>query len=365
MSSAAKYAGFDSMRGIAALLVFIFHFYGLSGMVAIAGQGFLHTVGLAGHVGLDIFFVLSGFFIFRSIYINGVNKTYFQRRFFRIAPIYYFSLIIALAFLTPVTLTTLSGMKDIVAHLFFLQSFSPSTYYGINPVLWSLSIEMIFYFFLPLFFIITKKNTRRIIVFALLMAIASYLFRYYITTFYGAWDSITRVIFTENFIGRADQFAFGMLASLVVLRYPGNKILTYLSPVFLAIGAVGIYWGMSVFAELGGGFRDVLFYQIFLHSLIGLFTALFFVGLFFAHKGIKVVMGNPITEFLGKISYSFYIWHFIVIEQVMKLTLGLTYSFLYSLAIALVLSTMTYYFVEKPFLDRRGYPHSFDNGSKK
>ncbi len=344
--------GFDALRGIAALLVFIFHFYGLNAMSGVDFGGLDLTPFFdAGFVGLNIFFVLSGFLIFMSIYKHGVNKEYFLRRILRIAPIYYFSLLVVVVFMMPV------GWWDVVSHVLFVQSFSADTYYGINPVLWSLSVEMIFYLFLPLFFLVSGKKGWRILFGILIMILVTYWYRDYMLQFYSGWDWKERVIYTENFIGRLDHFAFGMLASYLVLKLKGKDWLwlKVVSFGLMGLGLAGMWWGMNVFHELGSSFRDVYYYQILLHSIIGLSAAIFMFGLAKTFSWFKWVFGNKIVEWFGVISYSFYIWHFIVSEKVAVLDIGIYEKLGLSLLLITVLSSATYLLVEKPFLRKKRY----------
>lgn len=351
-----KFVGFDSVRGVAVLLVFVFHFYVMAKMTGFSVAGLdLSMIVQAGHIGLSMFFVLSGFLIFRSLYMHGVNWQYFKRRFLRITPIYYVAFAVCVIFLEPGLLVSWEGWWNILSHVFFIQSFDPQTYVGVNPVLWSLSVEMIFYLFLPLFFLVTKKRDWKMWAGFGLMILASFVFRYYISQYYGAWDSQQRIIYTENFIGRLDQFAVGMMGSFLVLKYGESRIFKWCSAPLMIAGILGAWWGMSVFAKLGGGFREVAFYQLFLHAIVGLATAAFLVGLAGAHKWVKMVIGNPVMEFVGLISYSFYIWHVVVTQQIIGLDMGLKMKFLVSFGAVLALSTITYFLVERPFLEKKRY----------
>lgn len=353
-----KLVGFDSIRGIAAFLVFIFHFWGLNlvGDVKIGGVD-LTAFFDSGHVGLDVFFVLSGFLIFRSVYKNGVGLRYFLRRFLRIAPIYYFSILVVVIFLVPGLLMTRDGWWDILSHFFFFQSFSAETYYGINPVLWSLSVEMIFYLFLPLFFLFTGRKMHRLILGMVAMALVSYWFRDWVMQFYDGWDWQERVIYTENFVGRLDQFAFGMLSSYLVIKFAKNKsfLLKILSIVIGVAGVFGIYYGLNTFHTLSSGFRDVYFLQMFLHSIIALSAAAIMFALAVTFKYVKAVVAFKPLGWLGVISYSFYIWHFVVAEKVAPLEMGIYWKFLLTFVLITALSTATYFLIEKPFLRMKKY----------
>lgn len=360
-----KFEALDTLRGLAAFLVFVFHFHGaFQGKFAIPGV--LQLAGESGHVGLDIFFVLSGFLIFRSLYLHGVNKQYFVRRFLRIAPIYYFSLIFVLLFIDHSYFFSLQGLWNIVSHSLFFQSFSSATYYGINPVLWSLSIELLFYIFLPIFFLITRHKIKRMIWGIVFMIEICLIYRLGITAFYSHWDATQRIIYTENLIGRFDQFAFGMLASLATLKIgmakslskKASNFLKTLALALIVIGSGGVVFGMTIFEKYQSNFRDVLFLQVFLHSFVGLATAFLIFGLSNSFSIISKIIGNKVFAFLGVISYSFYIWHVIIIDQSVKLSgkIGLfSYEFLLVFLAILVFSSITYFFIERRYLAKKKY----------
>jgi len=361
VKSGVKLAGFNALRGLAAILVFVFHFWGLARMgdVSLGGVDLTNFFD-SGHVGLDMFFALSGFLIFRSIYRNGVNRQYFLRRLLRIAPIYYFSIIVVLIFLTPEGLTTVAGMWDVLSHALFVQSFSIDTYYGINPVLWSLSVEMLFYLFLPLFFLLSGRKGWRILLGICVMLGISYFYRNYMNNFHEVWNSTQRMIYTENFVGRLDQFAWGMLASFLVLKGEGlsvawRKILNFVSLPLIVIGFVGIYLGMDAFHVYKSSFRDIYFLQMFLHSLIALSASMVMFGFAYASKWFQFLVGNRVVGYAGMISYSFYIWHFVISEQVVKLEVSLLWKFVISFVLISLFSSVTYYLIERPFLKLKKY----------
>ncbi|MBD3327923.1 acyltransferase family protein [Candidatus Peregrinibacteria bacterium] len=353
-----KLEGFDGIRGIAALLVFLFHFLTLNQLDQLqAGYLNLTAFAKAGHIGLDIFFVLSGFLIFRSIYKNGMNKEYFQRRILRIAPIYYVALFVVIFLMHPDLLTNTAGRWDIFTHLLFIHSFDANTYYGINPVLWSLSVELLFYLFLPAFFILSRKKSYLILLYAIAMILGAYVYRDYMSTFNEALDSTDKIVFTENFIGRLDQFAFGIIASWACIKL--NIENNWKKLITIVIGGIGlwlVFYGLNIFAELGGSFREVYHLHMFLHSLIALGTALFLYAIANTYSIIQKIVDNWILKFFGIISYSFYIWHFIIIEQLVNLeTLSSKEIFIYSLLSVTALSAVTYYLIEKPALAKKKY----------
>ena len=149
----------QGIRALAVLLVFIFHISG----TALSG----------GFIGVDIFFVISGYLI-TNILINKIDTQtlnlfdFYIGRIKRIAPLYYFQLIVVLlvAIFIYIPSDILLLRSDAVWASIFLSNKHLSetvTYFGPssteNPLLhtWTLAIEMQFYFLLPIFLIMIKR----------------------------------------------------------------------------------------------------------------------------------------------------------------------------------------------------------------
>jgi peptidoglycan/LPS O-acetylase OafA/YrhL len=187
---------FDFFRGIAALLVLTGHlralmFVDYSESTSLFGQIFYFLTGF-GHQAVVIFFVLSGFFIIRSIHESVLNdrwnvKNYILNRMVRLWIVLLPALILTLLwdkiglcfFKNAYTYTDLIaklpginpasklGVLDFLGNLFFLQTIYVPTY-GTNVALWSLSNEFWYYVLFPLiYFFVSKfyKIKTRIILF--------------------------------------------------------------------------------------------------------------------------------------------------------------------------------------------------------
>ena len=149
----------DGLRGLAAIGVVIAHYFGE------VPHGF--SVFTVGWVGVDIFFVLSGFLI-GSIILEqhgqpGFFKDFYRRRFARIVPIY-----------TAVCVLTLAAAALSVGHPWSDTPFSPGVYaaFGANIVMgisntpgdvwlrptWTLDVEEQFYLLLPIVICVTPRK---------------------------------------------------------------------------------------------------------------------------------------------------------------------------------------------------------------
>ena len=155
-----RLAGIDGLRGFAAVWVMLFHIY------AVSQAHFLHIPGVdaffrKGYTGVSLFLVLSGFCLYVPFAGGRTEKfktgEFFRRRARRLVPTYYAALLFA------VVLSILGaswlGFEavgpaqlawQVLTHLTFTQTLFPSTYFGLNPSLWSLALEWHLYIGLPL-----------------------------------------------------------------------------------------------------------------------------------------------------------------------------------------------------------------------
>ena len=156
-SAASKRLPFiDALRGIAAMWVVIFHI-GEGGQIAtlqaVIPAWFNAAFFKAGHFGVPIFFVLSGFVIALSIGSDRVTAGYTGRfalrRAIRLDLPYWASIAITLAFVAtkarmlPDTGVPIATAAQVLAHMFYLQDFIG--FKPINTVYWTLAFEIQFY----------------------------------------------------------------------------------------------------------------------------------------------------------------------------------------------------------------------------
>jgi peptidoglycan/LPS O-acetylase OafA/YrhL len=158
-----KLYGLDHLRTLAITLVFLFHYYILSG-----GQPeWLPAVANFGWTGVDLFFVLSGFLISSQLFFQlkqGKNisfKQFFLKRFFRIVPV--FLVTVGLYFLFPF-FREKESLPPLWKFLTFTQNLGLNLKnFGTFSHCWSLCVEEHFYLFLPLILILFQltKSMRK------------------------------------------------------------------------------------------------------------------------------------------------------------------------------------------------------------
>jgi peptidoglycan/LPS O-acetylase OafA/YrhL len=187
-----RFDNLDGIRGVAFLMVFIWHIYSY---LDFKPSTFIETLffnGLAnkGHLGVNLFFVLSGFLITYLLLVEKENFKkinvlfFYVRRALRIWPLYFFVLIICF-FVFPL-LTNQYNKADVQTHglyyLFFMSNFDriTSDFVGVgNDTLgtfWSIAVEEQFYLFWPVILAFTRKTFYTLIFYSLILF--SLCFRY-------------------------------------------------------------------------------------------------------------------------------------------------------------------------------------------
>lgn len=350
ISTGRNIAGIDAFRGIAALLVFAYHFWVLAWHTPAAPAFFR-----AGYMGVDIFFVLSGFLLYQSLYFStsGIMH-YYLRRILRITPIYYFALFVILIFTKSEFFFTQEGLIDILKHLFFVNVFWEKSNFSINPVLWTLALEMYFYAILPLLFWLGGKKVRRtlLVVFGMI-AISVFYKEFLFQTQYEHLTVPQTMVATRQFPIKLDQFGIGMLVAIIYIKFTRphiSKVMQFFYTIFTVALGFLFYFLLNFSANTGAGIRENEWLNATWGTIIGLTVG---VGLFTflnAFPFLQKIISNRIMGFLGRISYGIYIWHYIIIEKVVAHTASIKVHFFLSFFLTLLFSSITYFLIEEPFL---------------
>jgi peptidoglycan/LPS O-acetylase OafA/YrhL len=330
------------MRGYASLSVIIFHFFTISGLLRAMG---VPSLVLSWNSGLDFFFVLSGFLL--SAPFLGVEKVslkrYYIKRVFRILPVYYLCIGVLGVILLYFDRATL---QQLVASLFFLQGFSPSTFNAINGVTWTLVIEEIFYATLPVFSIFFVRERWR---YALPVCIAaSVIYRIVVIQIYASNNLTFHLWQYPSFLG---HYAIGVtLANFYVNKKMQSAKFSSSIPLILAIATllVSQYFIGSRYSI----FNDVMAFPGVLFAIE--YGALIYFSLTSpAGSRIRSIFTNRIITYAGTISYSTYTWHLPIEVWLYQLGLPTVQWVFVSVVISLSVATASYRLVETRFLRLR------------
>lgn len=360
--------GLDAFRGIAALMVFGFHFYGFFLQNRVPLPNSIEPLLAGGHIGINIFFVLSGFLVFLSFIRTNSVWNYLWKRFIRIAPLAFAYLIVVFWYkknFAP------SDWHDLLIHASFIQSLFQDTYHGQYPVMWTLSIEWLFYLFVPIFAFVTRKNFKLFILGLLTLVLANWVYRGWMSQFFGEMNNFERIFYSEQLWGRFDHFALGILLAIgyskgFIKQAPviKNQALRILPYVLTILGLTSFIYLWYQFGIIGSAFRDQFWLQIFLHFSIALSFTVFLIGFIqlpekkirstrlnsFFNISLKKIFAPTWLQYLGQISYGIYLWHFFVLEIFLETSFDLEQKILLVTTTTLGLSVLSWHLIEKPCL---------------
>ena len=323
----------QALRALAALLVVIYH----------AG------ITSGGYIGVDIFYVISGYLItgllLRELENNGTLKlrAFYLRRIKRLLPTSFFVLLITgltAWYLYPATMRAELG-KDIAAagvyisnYLFALWQMDYQNLSAVPPVVihfWSLAVEEQFYLFWPFIILALFKagGRRRVGQGILAISLASFLFSLYLTStepiwaFYSlptrAWELgvgalllyiPARIRFSQNYLWIASAlFLYGTLRFNDSTPFPGTAALVPVIATAISIAAV--------------------------HSW---------------PKILNLIGNNLVVQWLGEISYPFYLWHWpLLVIPAVYFGRGLhIYEKFFCVVATLVFADLTHRYIEEP-----------------
>jgi len=303
---------------MAAYLVFISHYsYVFDDNLPHALQRFFQEF----HIGVTIFFTLSGFLIAYRYYDNfkltsNWFKQYLKNRVARIYPMYFLLTIGAFVYYfftgdQAITKGFYSPVALLLMHITFVRGFFYQLWDTGIAQGWSLTVEECFYFSAPFIFLIAKKYHKFYIqplVITLTGCLLVLIFSH--VNWYGFFGNFTYMM-VYTFFGRCFEFFVGIQLALVVKKKGMKAVsrikLTYIGFVFIFF----CIWMMSVLAIPVGwtaGLHNPFGIAIN-NYLLPLAIATFFYGLLSEGTLLKKVLANPFVELLGKSSYIFYLIH--------------------------------------------------------
>ena len=345
--------GLDGLRGLAIVLVLLYHCFFP-----------LWKVGAnAGWVGVDLFFVLSGFLI-TGILLDSLGKknyfsTFYLRRSLRIFPLYYFFLIcfflISPFVINPEELKPYQFYFDnqlwywlyIPNWLITFDNHWPPVPKPLLDHFWSLAIEEQFYLFWPLMVFFFKRRT--LIYICLFFILQSMVIRNLFE--YSGKDYSSSYVFT---FARLDAISIGALVALLIRGERGKLLLANSSrPIFVISFLI-----LFILTLLSHNFslKNEYFIRIG-YTIIGIFFGSFLVLVLSEGSILGKICNTGFLKFFGKYSYGIYVYHWLISPlindyfayQVMRFTTispWLIASFL-SVFLIILISILSFHLFEK------------------
>jgi peptidoglycan/LPS O-acetylase OafA/YrhL len=364
-SGTSHIPGLDGIRGLAIVAVIIAHVFER----VPPGQGIdgaAYRLANTGWIGVDLFFVLSGFLI-TGILIDerggeGYFRTFYARRILRIVPVYVVFLLFSMWIAPLVGVITPAVAHELRATQGWYWAYLSNVYDTMHPYpaegipshLWSLSVEEQFYLLWPLTVaFVTPRMLPRV---ALGCVVAAELCRIAVVLAGAEQQVIYHLLPT-----RMDTLAVGAFLACAV-RDPdlGRNLARWrIGAVVIAILLLGV---PVLIQHTAGPLRPVT--QIFGFPAIALVCGV----LVLLVVQSETLLTNRPLRFLGRYSYGMYIWHFLVLIVLMERTsvlvpsrIGGSYLPYYALAVTAVLTAtvlvalVSWVLVEQPFLRLKSF----------
>ena len=351
---------FDALRFFAFFKVFLLH-------LPIVAFPWFNYVKAGGGIGVQFFFVLSGFLITYIILDEQKQtgkltlKNFFVRRMLRIWPLYY--LMVLVAYCTPYILSNILNFEsssagyepELWVSLAFLENYKmmvTGTHANASPlsVMWSLCIEEHFYIIwgLALYFI-KIKGLSKLIGLSLLVGVLC-------RVLYVSLEIPTSDVFTN-----IDLFAMGALPAYLLIRYPG-RVESFVDNIPRVVKLLFVTV-LLVIVTLCSQYSDDKTY-IYLTLVLGiLFSGLILLTL--GRRNRLKVSDENILSRLGVYTYGLYLYHTLVINLLIQvfskyewnieepiIAVGFTTL---SLFLTVLISVISYHLFEKQFLRMKRY----------
>jgi exopolysaccharide production protein ExoZ len=293
-----KIYSLQALRAFAAIFVMFFH--GTTIIYKETGYTYLHNIFMVGFMGVDIFFVLSGFIIFYTYTSNKLNfADFLKKRFVRVFPIYWLVIIglIIIHVIYPAPDQAEKNKTEVIIASFTLY---PSGLY-ILGVAWTLTYEILFY-----------------LIFALTCSIN---IRYFYYTFF-AWSII--IVTTYLLHIKSSVYAINSLIDPVILNFGFGCITAYLFKTYqtfkywkwvVAAGVVLliITWLMYYFVVSKDATAWAFTSLMSRVYLFGIPAAILIFGLLYFNRPVPKLLAD-----IGDASYSLYLIHGAVITFILR-----------------------------------------------
>jgi peptidoglycan/LPS O-acetylase OafA/YrhL len=376
-SSAHHLDALTGVRAFAALWVFAFHSWSYSGFPLLRLSTSARSVDLTplvtfGWLGLDVFFILSGFLLTRQacLKVSARNSAgtphgftsafgekytqYLRRRVLRVYPAYYACLTALLLLAATGIYLRLPEKLELLLHLGMAHNFIEKYIATMNGVFWTLPFEWQFYLVFPLLFVLLRRYGAWALYGAALVSVISS--KLLVMALQDGYPQVLLFI-------RLDEFAAGMCAGAYAFQRPPTRLTA--ATVFWAglIGLLATPWIFAGYTQVGH------YYDIkgFLRPpWIQLSICLMLLGLTGKkHIGVRI-FDNKVAVGLGLISYSIYLYHVPVLELLPTLGLipqhtaasqiGWPRILVSAFIVVVLVSALSYRFVERPFQESGKVP---------
>lgn len=342
-SQPSYYTALTGLRAIAAFMVFFHHY---NPFFFLGKESILYGCVSEMHIGVTLFFTLSGFLIAHNYYNTQIDfKKYMVNRIARIYPMYF--ILTTLSFVLLNVWQNPNGFSSIVVYLSnitFLRGFSDALKFtGISQG-WSLTVEEVFYFLAPLVFLFLKKNKWWFLGFPILFFVIGFgLIKVFNHFDFPSMENLNFML-DFTFFGRSFEFFAGVFLAVSMHKMKPIAIRwTWIGSFFILLSLLSLCFLKPTVGAVGTEVYLGKFINTVLLPLLG-FSPLFY-GLISEETWLSRVLKTSVFQLLGKSSYVFYLIHMGIFYMALnKITSSYTLLFIGLNGISILL----YLGLEKP-----------------
>jgi peptidoglycan/LPS O-acetylase OafA/YrhL len=334
----------NGLRALAILLVFFVH---------------AQVTQQTGILGVEGFFVLSGFLITWKLLDESEAtgtvsiRGFYWRRVLRIFPAFYGYWLIGIG-----QILVRHGSvpwADAMAAFFYVSNYYQGLKSSLSPFMlhtWSLSVEEQFYLLWPTLFVAFRRRLGRLTSMLAVLVVCVWIYRAILSYFGSDW--LQWYIFTA-FETRVDQLAIGCLLAITLRRKALRGFWKFVcsKPHYALVTAATI--------ALSEQFVDNVVYRNAISFIIDpvLCAVLLAQAVAFSDTALWSWLNFPVLSWIGKLSYSIYLYHELALAIGKRLMVNAPYlELLVSVILTLAFSSASYYWIERPFLRLKRKVHA-------
>ena len=304
----------DFFRAIAILSVLFYHFYYLCNYPYQSVPVIHRILSSGGEIGVTLFFIISGYGICGSLMRmeqtdGSVSwKKFMKKRFVRILPQYYGSIIVLLLITSNSSYMNKKGLFDIGTHLLFIHNWFRSTHGSISSVLWTMGTIFQFYIIAVWVYKCFKKNPYAVCIASMILSIGLKALFYHILVPEMNIDAFGNFVYARQVFTALDNFVLGMLLYWVLTKYKFKLRKIYALLGIIAVLGVCYKWNhlIDFHSPYGDDWWGYIWHTVFAVILTVLIYLCSQLNIQFKHIPGRIIL------WISKYQYGTYIWHFII-----------------------------------------------------
>ena len=283
--------------------------------------GLPHAAG--GFLGVDVFFVLSGYLI-TSLLLRQLDRGHIEvfdfwtRRMRRLIPalLVVIGVVVAWGAVVAPAMSRDALRSDITATLFYVANWhfiSTSTYFAndgvVSPLqhMWSLAVEEQFYLVWPLVLVLTalvvRQARRRTIAVGVIAGAGIVASAIRLGTLWASAGQNRAYLGTDS---RMFEPLVGALLAVLMTSAPVRARVTHSHRLLLAVGGIGLAWGLATLGAPDGATRG---YANGGAVVVAVSTAAVIAAVATRDSTVTRALALPAIAYLGRLSYAMYLWH--------------------------------------------------------